>query len=77
MGPVSLEPDASTQSVRKLWSVFTPLHHRVSCVCRSPGDSVIETDGELTWAPSKKLMRWVKVTDEEPLFTRTWFQLHR
>lgn len=55
----------------------TPLHHCVVCVCFSPGDSVSVNVGALTCVPSKKLMRWVNVTEPEPVFSRTWSHLQR
>jgi hypothetical protein len=57
--------------------VSTPLHQFVVCVCFSPGDSVSVNVGALTCVPSKKLMRWVNVTEPEPVFSSTWSHLQR
>ena len=57
VAPVSLVPDAVTQSVRNVWSPPSPLHHRVVRSCLSPGERVIVSDGLLTCVLSKKLRR--------------------
>jgi hypothetical protein len=76
VGPVILVPEFVTQSVRNVWLPLTALHHRVVRSCRSPGDSVIVSEGLLTCKLLKKFRRWLNVTDVDPLLTRICRQVH-
>src|SRR5687768_6237363 len=77
VGPVIRCPEVVTQSVRNVWLPLSALHHRVGCVYFSPGDSVSDSVGALTWEPLKKLTRWLNTTDVDPLFSRICAHAHR